>query len=79
MWLACGFLLVARSVAGGLPWGVVLFEGTGLVVAEGDVEGGRGVGEVLLFCIDTNLVQPCKPAVYCILANCQAHIDEAPR
>ena len=40
---------VNESVAGGLPRGVVLFEGTGLAVAEGDVEGGRGVGEVLLF------------------------------
>src|SRR5713101_1172686 len=38
----------SRSVAGGLTRGVVLFEGTDLVVAEGDVEGGRGVGEVLL-------------------------------
>jgi hypothetical protein len=30
-------------------------------------------------CIETNLVQPCSSAVYCIFENCQAHIEEAPR
>ncbi len=31
------------------------------------------------FCIETNLVQPWRSAVYCNLENCQAHMDEAPR
>jgi hypothetical protein len=42
-------LWVPGSVAGGLARGVVLLQGTDLVVAEGDVQGGGGVGQVLLF------------------------------
>ena len=30
-------------------------------------------------CIAENIVQPFSLAVVCIFANCQAHIDEAPR
>jgi len=28
--------------------------------------------------METNLVQPCSWAVYCISENCQARIDDAP-
>src|SRR6266699_882017 len=38
----------SRSVAGGLARGVALFEGTDLVVGQGHVKRGCGVGEVLL-------------------------------
>jgi hypothetical protein len=36
-------------VARGLARRVVLFQGTDVVIAEGDLERGRGVGEVMLF------------------------------
>ena len=31
------------------------------------------------FCMDTNGVQPFRRATACILANCHAYIDDAPR
>ena len=31
------------------------------------------------FCIETKRVQPPRSAACCMVANCQAHIEEAPR
>jgi len=31
------------------------------------------------FVMETNRVQPCRSAACFIFANCQAHIEEAPR